>query len=241
MNGNRTATRARPTRLYLCREDGSYSPIMWFHEYAQLQMMFGFYGVLSKVPRLSFEYPEREVSVEEARRVNFKYHEGLPVGRPLEHITVHLSGEFHIKVKDAAQPYIQRLQGIRPLDVRTPQFLDFKVFTDLPGKYRMVTRHCKRPYVQIQCPENAVLFIDGRFSGKEHDLESSLLEEVQRTTGRSEYGAIQLNGAYLKGLLRPVPTPVDAAALANKPPGTILVFFFPTAEQRYLVKAFHVC
>jgi hypothetical protein len=232
--------RKQPTRLYFDLRDGTYAPFMWFHEHAPLEMMMGFHGLSSTSARLSFEYPERNVSIEEAKSVKFKYGERHLVDRPLEHVTVHASGEFHIKLKDAADPYVHRLQGSRPLDTGTPQFLDFKVLTEPPGKYRTVTNP-KRPYVPIPCPDNAILLVDGRFSGGEHDLEGSLLREVQRTTGRSEYGAIQLSGKYLKGMLRPTFVPVDTAVLANKPPGTILAFFFPTADQRYLVKAFHFC
>lgn len=235
------STKTPPTRLYFHHGDDTYSPIMWFHEYAPLEMIFGFYGVSSKAARLSFEYPQRNVSVQEARSVKFRYEERDAVDRPLQHITVHVSGEFHIKLKDAAEPYVHRLYGVRPLHPSTGQFLDFRVITDLPSSYQRAVEQPRRPYVVIRPPPNSVAFIDGRFSGAKYQLERELLAEVQRTTGRSEYGAIRLNGAYLKGMLRPTVMPADTAVPADRPPGTILAFFFPTVEQRYLVKAFHFC
>jgi len=233
-------TKAPPTRLYLACNDGTYRPFMWFLEYRPSEMMFGLYGLSSKTPRLSFQYRDRDVSVEEARAVRFNFDDKVPLDKPLEHLTVHVSGEFHIKLKDTTEPRVHKLWGSRHLDAATPQFLDFKVFTDLPQNYRAAIA-LKNPYVAIPCPENAVLAIDARFSGTKHDLEGSLLEEVRRTTGRSEYAAIRLNGAYLKGMLRPKMIPVDTAVLATRPPGAIVALFFPTAHHRYLVKAFHVC
>ena len=233
-------TKVPPTRLYFACTDGSHRPFMWFHEYSAREMMFGLYGLSSKTPRVSFQYRDRDVSAVEARALRFNYADRIPLDKPLEHITVHASGEFHVKLKDTVEPYTHRLQGMRPLDATTPQFLDFKVFTDVPGNYRKAAAF-KNPCVAIPCPENAVVAIDARFSGSQHDLEGSLLQEVQRTTGRSEYAAIRLNGAYLKGMLRPRVIPVDSAILTKKPRGAIVALFFPTQHQRFLVKAFHVC
>jgi hypothetical protein len=88
---------------------------MWFHNNAVNEMLMGFYGLSNKQAKLNFIFPERVVSKEELRWLNFNYFSTEEVGEVADHITCHADGTFHIKTKGGKEIYRDAMKRQEPL------------------------------------------------------------------------------------------------------------------------------
>lgn len=66
-------------RLYLRTPPTDFSRLMWFHNNAVNEMLMGFYGLSDKQARLDSMFPERIVSEEDLRSLNFSYISGYAI------------------------------------------------------------------------------------------------------------------------------------------------------------------
>jgi hypothetical protein len=209
---------------------------MWFHNTAANEMIMGFYGLSNKQGRLDFMFPERIVSKEELRWLNFSYFSIERIGEEADHITCHADGTFHIKTIGGKEIYRDTMKRQEPLGANTGIFLDFLIITDPAGNYRITTTEPKYPYLWIDSKEEQTFIMEGKFSGSNYPLEVEMGRRVA-TYSNLEPGLL-VGASTLKGVLWPRLVQIPEESFLNKPKGTIVLFKFPVANHSYLVKGF---
>ena len=82
--------------------------------------------------------------------------------------------------------------------------------------------------------------IEGRFSGSNYpDLEKET-ESRFALTGARLGAAVRISGSTLKGTLSFQPFRVPQGMSKHRPDGTIILFKFPTGQDRYAIKGFSI-
>jgi hypothetical protein len=227
-----------PTRLYLKSVlDQFYLKCAWFHNNKINEMLIGFYGLNSNEASLKFVYPEKVFSNEELRTLTFTYPDFIEADEKVDHITVHADGTFHIKVKNPSQLYRDTMKRTVPLGANTSVFLEMMIITDLTKKYKKIANPLKYPHIWIDSNENEFFIIECVFSGAHYSLEPFILSRLT-TTKRYNVPCLHLNSSTIRGYICPVKKRIPLELLKNRPDGTIILFKFPTMDNRYRIKGF---
>jgi len=237
-----------PTHLYFKNSGTSFSRLMWFKANKENEMLLGFSGLEMKEPTLLFQFEDKEASKSDLSAIKFEYKNVKEVNKKFDHISCHVNGRFHIKLKNERDLYIHKMQRTQPLGEKTPRFLDFIIITDVRHKYKIIDDKPKLPNVLLPiCNENEGIRIRGWFSGSKFDIESEIIEEFRRIiTGKIDtltnkdkirIPAVKLEGRYLKGYLHFATVPFRKEIYNSRPSGTIMCFLFPIAEDKFIVKS----
>jgi hypothetical protein len=78
-----------PMRIYLQINPSSFARFLWFRNNALNEMLMGVYGISKKQATLDFIFPERNVSEDELKSLNFTYSDLIEVKEEVDHITCH--------------------------------------------------------------------------------------------------------------------------------------------------------
>jgi hypothetical protein len=230
---------AEPVRFYI-RHNSDYARLMWFHNNKPNEMLIGFYGLYQKQPVLQGIFPERQVTSSELKDLPFKYPEIQPTNEKIDHITCHADGTFHIKTIGGKEIYRDTMKRVEPLGQYTPTFLEFIVLTQISDKYKMTTTEPQKPHIFFDYLDNHIFIIEGRFSGANYE---GLDKEVSGRLG--QIGVIiapgfRLDASTIRGLLFVQALRMSQDALTDRPDGTIIIFKFPIAPDKFTIKGFSI-
>lgn len=230
----------RAMRLYFQKGPDAFAPFLGFEEINSSELLFGVYGLDRKAPSLTVRFSDREVTDEELLDLQWEYKAARQMRAPADHFTCHQDGTFHLKAHRSVQPlYSDRLRRAEPLDPKTSRFLDFLVLSDRVEEYRCVVRHPKRPAIRIVAEPRAVVFIRGRFSGLEYNLEKEAEQETARIRGAPHTVlAHTVSWSTMKAVLMIQKQYPPSEVFQNRPRGTLVLFRFNVSEHRHLIKAF---
>lgn len=128
---------AKSTRAYLRTPQKQYRPLFWIQNSKPNELLFGLYGLTETTPTLHCSWPEQTVPSGTPVQLCYAYQDAIDVGIPLDHVTCHADGKFHLKKKKGQEIYFQRMQRVQPLGADTPTFLDVTVVSDLAQHYRV--------------------------------------------------------------------------------------------------------
>jgi len=226
------------TRLYLKQSANDYSKLLWFKEHKLNEMMLGFGGLITDNAQFCFEYPDRNVSLEEMQQLRTEYKNFKPRKRIVaDHIIVHQDGKIHLKLKDQKEKYVHKVRLSGPINDQAPVFLDFFVLSDILSKYKKTKSVPENPHVKLNVPPNHVVILRCRFSGAKYNLEKIVAEEEATiASGQRSFPAVLLDGKAIKGIFTWQVTKIDREALNNRPEGTIVLLRFQLDSKKYLIK-----
>ncbi len=225
------------TRIYIQSGGRSPSRFMWFHNPKPNEMLMGISGLSSPSAVLDSEFPERIVSAGEMRNLRFLYTDAKKVLKPIDHITMHPDGTFHIRTRDEGL-YIHELRRVEPVSPDTSPFLEFIVLSDRARMYASATDKPKTPNQVLTTQPDEAVQIMGVFSGSRYDLETVFAGMITGLGVKGGAPCLRLGSDTLKGLLYwQVQNPPEAI-FSNRPRGTMLHFRYPVAADRFLVKSF---
>jgi hypothetical protein len=224
------------TRVYLRTADGLHRSLFWVRNNKPNEMLIGLYGLSRKTPLLRHQWPEQEVEDEGLGSLRYYFDKTLSVGVPVDHITCHADGQFHIKTLDEKLVYLHTMKRTAALGADTELFLEFTMIVDRPEKYEVSTAGPKAPNVTYDVPLGSYLYIYGCFSGSHFPLESEISAMFARFGGTPRVDSLMLGS--LQGRLISGLADSDPAAHIKRPTGTFLSFKFPLAADRWRLKTF---
>jgi hypothetical protein len=225
----------RPTRGYLRTGESEFRAVLWAQNNRPDEMLFGLYGLTARTPILSRMWPERTVDAADMLNLRYNYDDGVRVGIPVDHLTCHVDGRFHVKTLAGSDVYIQAMQRNQPLGANTPVFLDLILVSDRAEHYPVLRQKIKTPHVWFGVENNQYLAVRGMFSGVNYNLEGDMASTI------SQLGAcvgISLVSGTLKGLLVGIPSNIPPEAKAARPRGTLLSLRFPVVSNQWHLKTF---
>lgn len=212
---------------------------LMFHNYSRNQMLIEVYGLGGDKARLLWEFPEHRIHNSELSTIKYQWPEAKEVDYPVEHITCHKDGTFHIKTLQEKTVYIHRVKHIEPIHPDTGIFLDFKVISDLAKKY-VIHNDPVASHVSFDVPSDHALCLEGSFSGVNYALEREVGGRLlSRTTAESiAFPARILSSGTIKGMFMGSTKPIPEESMRTKPDGTFITFKFPDGETHSVIKAF---
>ena len=231
----------KPTRLYLQRSNNNFSPLLWFHNNKVNEMLFGIYGLTQKQPILTLEFPEYILADNELDAVRYNYKEANVVNKPLDHITCHSDGKFHLKtINDSADRYIHQLKSNVPLGPNVPIFFQFQIISDLVANYQLINIKPTDPYVAINLSGDQCLSMRGAFAGINFDLKKEMGETLTAINKGNAFmqPAVILESNSLQGFFFWQAGNLSKEAQKGRPRGTIASFMFSTIDNKNLIKTF---
>jgi hypothetical protein len=104
----------------------------------------------------------------------------------------------------------------------------------------MTTTEPQKPHIFFDHLDNHIFIIEGRFSGANYE---GLEKEVSGRLG--QIGVIiapgfRLDASTVRGLLFVQALRMSQDALTNRPDGTIIIFKFPIAPDKFTIKGFSI-
>ena len=229
--------RARPIRIYIQTEENRFARFLWFHNPHPNEMLMAISGLNSSTSVLDSEYPLREVSEAELVALQYSYADATRILRPVDHITCHPDGRFHIRTRDE-DLYVHRMQRVEPLGPDTPIYLEFVILSDQAGHYNSTTKEPKNPHVVFKAQPEHLVVLRGMFSGARFNLEKIFGDTITSVTGDRNFSSIHVKGETLHGYLHWQALSLPDEVIKSRPRGTILSFKFPLAGDRYHIKSF---
>ena len=203
-------------------------------------MLIGFYGLYQKQPVIQGIFPERQVTSSDLKDLPFKYSEIQPMNEKIDHITCHTDGTFHIKTIGGKEVYKDKMKRVEPLGPDTPTFLEFIILTQISDKYKMTTAEPQYPHIFFDHLDDHIFIIEGRFSGANYkELEKEVLGRLGQI-GVTIAPGFRLDGSTVRGLLYVQALRMSQDALTNRPDGTIIIFKFPIAPDKFMIKGFSI-
>jgi hypothetical protein len=199
-------------------------------------MLIGLYGLKAKTSLLKQQWPEQDVDDDGLRSLRYYFDKAAGVDVPVDHITCHADGQFHIKSLDGKSDYLHTMKRTVALGADTEIFLEFTMMVDRPEKYEILSVNAKAPNVIYDVPSGSYLYIYGCFSGAKFPLESESSAIFARFPGSHRVDSLNLGtlqGRLVSGLVNSEPD-----AHVRRPAGTFLSFKFPVAAQRWRLKTF---
>lgn len=226
----------KPTRAYLRTKDDEFRPLFWVHNNKPNEMLLGLYGLSKTTPVLRCMWPERTLQTSELANVHYDYGNGIEVGAPVDHITCHADGRFHVKTKGGGEVYIQSMRRTEPLGPNTSTFLELILVSDLARHYAITKGRVKYPHVWFGLNHDRCFALRGMFSGTNYPVEPRMLATMAQFPG--QHGGMILTSGTLKGVLMGHPKTLGEEALAARPRGTLLSFKFPVGADVWHLKTF---
>lgn len=230
---------AEPLRVYI-RRNSEYARLMWFHNNKPNEMLIGFYGLYQKQPILQGMFPERRVTSSDLKDLPFKYSDIQPMNEKIDHITCHADGTFLIKTIGGKEVYRDTMKRVEPLGPDTPTFLEFIILTQTSDKYKMTTAQSQYPHIFFDHLDDHIFIIEGRFSGANY---KELDNEVSGRLGQIGImiaPIFRLDASTVRGLLLVQALRMSQDALTNRHDGTVIIFKFPIAPDKYIIKGFSI-
>ncbi len=125
------------TILSLCTPEGLLRPFLWFRSHKRNEIIWAPYGLTSKCPVLCSEWPEEEEPVPTEQSLK-KYFFDARINRhiPIDHITSHADGTFHIKGLGKPTIYQHTMKMPKSPSEHTGPFLEFIALTEVAAEYR---------------------------------------------------------------------------------------------------------
>src|SRR5262249_23247247 len=157
------------------------------------EMLMALSGLDSTTSILDSEYPVRDVSESDLLAMRYEYADAKSIRKPVDHITCHPDGRFHIRTRDR-DLYVHTMQRVEPLGPDTPIFLEFTILSDKVRNYTSLVPELKAPCVPMRVHPDAYVAIRGMFSGSNYDLESTLVRTVAQATANQNPPYIRLLG-----------------------------------------------
>ena len=227
---------ASPMRFYLRTGDAEFRPVFWIHNNKPNEMLFGLYGLSQKNAELKYMWEDRLLEPSDHVRVTYPYGEAIQVNQPVDHITCHADGRFHIKAIEGTEIYTHVMQRTQPLGSDTSIFLDLMILSDEAGKYRSVGRKVRYPHAWFGLSADQYVSLKGMFSGSNFALEKVAFELAASYPG--QHACMTVSSGTIKGLFFGHPSVVPESARPSRPQGTMLSFRFPTLEGKWRIKTF---
>lgn len=229
----------RPSRItvYLQSEESRFARFLWFHNPKPNDLLLGISGLTTPTSLLDSEYPTREVTEAELSALHYEYKDAIRIMKPVDHITCHADGRFHIRTRDK-DLYVHRMQRTAPLGSDTPIFLEFVVVSDQVSNYQSIEARPKNPSITLKVQPHHLLALRGMFAGLRYNLERVFNETVASVIGDQQPSRIHVKGETIQGLIHMQALTWPPAVVEARPHGTILSFKFPMAVDRYHIKSF---
>ncbi|MBI3022023.1 MAG: hypothetical protein HYY90_03220 [Candidatus Omnitrophica bacterium] len=228
-------------RIYLKKEDGTYTKLFWIEEHKPFDLFVGVYGTSGKAAKLVCEYNDQEVGGNDntfTRR--FSYADARLVNKGFDHFSFHPDGTFWIKLRNEEERYVHKLKREQPITGTTVVFQDFYILSDLVSRYTPCTGTLKKNSLEIFARSNSVIRLRIRISGIEYDIEKEV-KQNDSITGELPETYVRWNGNTLKAVLKCEGVPIrDVSIFQKRPEGTIACFLFPITQNRCLTKGFHI-
>jgi hypothetical protein len=234
------ATTIRPTYFYLKKGSTSYSKLLMFHNYSANQMIIEIYGLDGSKATMTHAFPDKIVKKEELSAVDFRWSDALEINRPIEHVTCHKDGTFHIKTTNDADLYVERMKHPTPIGPNVDPFLDVKLVSELCERHQPVQLPLKEPNTWVSVPENHALCMEGAFAGVRYDLEGEFTATILHRSGANTLitPIFRLLSGTIKGVFHYYTSAIPAESYRNKPQGTLISFKFPVDDKYCAIKAF---
>jgi len=211
-----------------------------FHNYSANQMLMEIYGLHGQKAVMTYVFPEKIVKEEELSAVDFLWPDAIEINKPIEHITCHKDGTFHIKTKSRKDLYVERMSHTRPIGPDVDAFLTFKILSEIAVRYQTVPLPLEEPNAWFSVPDNDALVMEGAFAGSKYNLEQEFGSTILHRSGKSGVAVpvVRLMSGTIKGLFHCYTTPIPDKSYRNKPEGTFISFKFPVDNVSYAIKGF---
>jgi len=223
--------------VYLRTKEEEFRPLFWVQNNKPNEMLLGLYGVSATTPILRSMWPERTLETADLANVHYDWSSAVELGVPVDHITCHGDGRFHLKTRCGGDLYIQSMQRTKPLGPNTSTFLELVLISDLAQHYTASTRPVKYPHVWFGINQDQYLALRGMFSGVNYNVEQDMLATMAQYQG--QHGGIVLTSGTLKGVLMAHPKTLgEQARQTGRPRGTLLSLKFPVGPDIWHLKTF---
>jgi len=234
------ATTPRPTHFYLKKGSNSYSKFLMFHNYSANQMIIEIYGLDGNKAKMTYVFSEKILKKEELSTVDFRWPDALEINKPIEHITFHKDGTFHIKTTNEADLYVERMKHPTPIGPNVDAFLEVKLISELCERYQPVQLPLEEPNAWVSVPENHALCMEGAFAGVRYDLEGELAATIRHRSGANTLitPIFRLISGTIKGVFHYYTSAIPPESYRSKPEGAFISFKFPVDEGNCAIKAF---
>jgi hypothetical protein len=220
-------------RVLIETPDGKLRPLLWFDSHKENELVWAPYGLSRKQSVLTYEWPEQNVPRNTKEEYRYYFRERMRRDLPLNHITSHLDGTFHVKSTHEPPIYIHRMRRTEPLGPQTNVFLECIVVSDVGMDYRADSRKLKLGSVSLPVPLGSGLRIHMAFSGRDFPLESAFKHEPKYEKLRREVTVGNFKAVFVASYHRP-----DVELTDDRTKGTLISFRFPLARGGDRLKNF---
>jgi hypothetical protein len=120
------------------------------------------------------------------------------------------------------------------------QGIEFIILTQTSDKYKMTTAQPQYPHIFFDHLDDHIFIIEGRFSGANY---KELDNEVSGRLGQIGImiaPIFRLDASTVRGLLLVQALRMSQDALTNRHDGTVIIFKFPIAPDKYIIKGFSI-
>jgi hypothetical protein len=242
--GDRSMSKATkpgpPVYFYLEKAPNSFSKFLMFHNYSPNQMILEIYGLDGNKANMTHAFHGKIVTEEELSTVDFKWPEAVRIEKPIDHVTCHQDGKFHIKTTNKKDLYVERMKHAKRIGPDVDIFLQFKLVSEICERYSTVQLPLEEPNACFSVPQEQVLHMEGFFSGVRYNLEQAFSATVMHRTGIRTVitPVVQLISGSIKGLFHCYASPIPIESSRSKPDGTFMTFKFKGGEGKYAIKGF---